>query len=591
MKKRLLLCACTAVIACTCWGQTMKKYEGFSFTSMSPNGKWLAESKEGSVVIFNRIDSVYYVYGGEVERYTLGQGNAITNEGIVVGGISDSQPAYWQNGEWHLLPLLEADTVVYNSADAITPDARRICGTMACTKWGLDSNGQMLAPVVWTKGDNGEYQTYQRLPHPAKDFSGRTPMYVTARAISADGKTVYGQIVDYSGMFPSQIVYREDANGEWSYETIGQEMLYKEGTVFPKWPEYEPKSPDIKKFMSEEELAAYGDAMALYEDSVDLYNQGLIEIYPSYPVYQDFLKDAARLEEYTKAAEKYNKEYAAYSDSTYVFYDVYDEALTENSFGFNEIIISENGRYYATSMTYPDPDSDPMAWMPSSFTSPVCFDLQSEGNAMTMVDNKDMISCAVLNDGTLLTATPYMEYTRNAWVIPAGTSKPMLFADWIKAKSMPAYNWLKDNFTFDYESIEYDEDYNEIPVSVPDSLITGTIMANGEGTVFSAYVWDAWDPGENYQWISYVIDLSPSSAIGKVETAEISIYPNPTTDVLNISGDVRSVSIVDLSGRTVYESSAVRSVLPIASITGKGTYLIRLMATDGSLVVKKIVVN
>lgn len=248
MKKQLLTLACASFIACTCFGQTMKKYEGLLFDKMSPNGQWTTQAMQGSVVIFNRVDSVFYVYGdGEGgSAYSIGQGNAINNDGIIVGGISDSQPAYWQDGEWNLLPLAEADTVVFNSADGITPDGRRIAGTMACTKWDLNASGQMLAPVVWTKGEDGKYGMYQRLPQPTRDFSGRIPMYITARSISDDGKTIFGQISDYSGMYPCLIVYKEDADGNWSYQTLGEELLYKEGAEFPAWPNYEPKQPNIK---------------------------------------------------------------------------------------------------------------------------------------------------------------------------------------------------------------------------------------------------------------------------------------------------------------------------------------------------------
>lgn len=594
MKKQLLTLACASFIACTCFGQTMKKYEGLLFDKMSPNGQWTTQAMQGSVVIFNRADSVFYVYGEEEgSAYSIGQGNAINNDGIIVGGISDSQPAYWQDGEWNLLPLAEADTIVYNSADAITPDGRRIAGSLACSRWGLDNNNQMLAPVVWTKGEDGKYGLYQRLPQPTKDFSGRAPQYITARSISADGKTIFGQIVDYTSMYPCLIVYKEDAEGKWSYQTLGQELLYKEGTEFPAWPNYEPKQPKIQNYMSEEELAEYNDAMELYEDSVDLYYQGLIEQYPSYPLYDNYLKNEAKKEEYTQACVKYEEENKAYQDSTNVFYDVFYEACTQKAFTFNEVITSENGRYYACSLSYPDPDGDPLAWMPEVLTVPVCFDLQAEEPTMTQLDGNDMITCSALNDGTVFMASPSMEYTRNAYVVPAGSKKAISFFDWMKAKSLPAYNWMTENLSFDYTGVEYDEDYNEILVSVPDSLIAGTISVNPEGTVFSAFLWDAWSLEDKGQYISYFIDLNPASGVAapKAEATEVKVYPNPTIDILYIDGDICKINIFDLSGRVVYESSSVSSSIPMASIAGRGTYLVKLTTTDGNIVVKTVSVN
>lgn len=593
MKKQLLTLACASFIACTCFGQTMKKYEGLLFDKMSPNGQWTTQAMQGSVVIFNRVDSVFYVYGEEEgSAYSIGQGNAINNDGIIVGGISGSQPAYWQDGEWNLLPLAEADTIAYNSADAITPDGRRIAGSLVCSRWGLDNNNQMLAPVVWTKGEDGKYGLYQRLPQPTKDFSGRAPQYITARSISADGKTIFGQIVDYTGMYPCLIVYKEDAEGKWSYQTLGQELLYKEGTEFPAWPNYEPKQPKIQNYMSEEELAEYNDAMELYEDSVDLYYQGLIEQYPSYPLYDNYLKNEAKKEEYTQACVKYEEENKAYQDSTSVFNEVFYEACTERAFTFNEVITSENGRYYTCSLSYPDPDGDPLAWRPEVITVPICFDLQGEEPTMTQLEGNNIITCSVLNDGTVFMASPSIEYTRNAYVVPAGSKKAMSFFDWMKAKSLPAYNWMTANLSFDYTGVEYDEDYNEILVSVPDSLIAGTISVNAEGTVFSAYLWDAWNSDEG-QYISYFIDLNPASGVAapKAEATEVKVYPNPTTDILYIDGDICKINIFDLSGRVVYESSSVSYSIPMASIAGRGTYLVKLTTTDGNIVVKTVSVN
>ena len=572
----------------------MKKYEGLLFDKMSPNGQWTTQAMQGSVVIFNRADSVFYVYGEEEgSAYSIGQGNAINNDGIIVGGISDSQPAYWQDGEWNLLPLAEADTIVYNSADAITPDGRRIAGSLACSRWGLDNNNQMLAPVVWTKGEDGKYGLYQRLPQPTKDFSGRAPQYITARSISADGKTIFGQIVDYTGMYPCLIVYKEDAEGKWSYQTLGQELLYKEGTEFPAWPNYEPKQPKIQNYMSEEELTEYNDAMALYEDSVDLYYQGLIDKYPSYPLYDDYLKNETKKEEYTQASDKYKKEYKAYQDSTNVFYDVFYEACTNKAFGSNEVVTSENGRYYVSSLSCPDPNGDPLALEPEIITVPVCFDLQAEKPTMIQLDGNDIITCSVLNDGTVFMASPSMEYTRNAYVIPTGSKKAMSFFDWMKAKNLPAYNWMTENLSFDYTGVKYDEDGNEILVNVPDSLIAGTISVNPEGTVFSAFLWDAWSLEDKGQYISYFIDLNPASGVAapKAEATEVKVYPNPTTDILYIDGDICKIKIFDLSGRVVYESSSVSSSIPMASIAGRGTYLVKLTTTDGNIVVKTVSVN
>ncbi|MCJ7935321.1 MAG: T9SS type A sorting domain-containing protein [Chryseobacterium sp.] len=77
-----------------------------------------------------------------------------------------------------------------------------------------------------------------------------------------------------------------------------------------------------------------------------------------------------------------------------------------------------------------------------------------------------------------------------------------------------------------------------------------------------------------------MLATSEASAV-KVNT--IQAYPNPFTDVVNISdiSKVQSISIVDLTGRVVKTIAAPSSVLQLGELK-QGMYLAVLNMKDGS---------
>jgi hypothetical protein len=87
--------------------------------------------------------------------------------------------------------------------------------------------------------------------------------------------------------------------------------------------------------------------------------------------------------------------------------------------------------------------------------------------------------------------------------------------------------------------------------------------------------------------------LSLSTALGTGETSQakkVNIYPNPFTEVLNISDvkDVASVIITDISGRTVKTIAKPTAELQLGGLTA-GMYLITLKYKDGSIKTMKAI--
>ena len=229
-------------------------YEGLPFNNASANGKWLVSNVQSAVYIFDVDGNKVYEFMDEnyVDAYFAGYGRSVTNDGMVVGMMqklvdpetytSETNAAYFKNGEWVVLPQMSGVKAGMNAAHACTPDGRVICGALAPDGVNLGSSGQaLLFPVVWTRGADNQY-VCEKLPCPEKDFTGRFPQYITAMDISDDGNAIVGQIRDYSGFYIVPILYNRNSEGQWSYQVVAGDVVYdaEKFKNLPAWKE----SPD-----------------------------------------------------------------------------------------------------------------------------------------------------------------------------------------------------------------------------------------------------------------------------------------------------------------------------------------------------------
>lgn len=607
MKRRLLTLACAAVMAVAGMAQNMEMYQGVAFEKVSPDGLWLASYTDGLVTIFNKLDSTLCTYESDwaEHNFSLGNGNCMANGGIVVGAISDIQPAYWQNGEWTPLPVRESDTMPYNNANGVSADGQRICGYIAVSAFGSD--GLMVKPVLWEKGTDGNFKEYIDLPYPETDFTGRTPQYVTTLNISDDGKKIFGQVQSYDGFTTSMIMFTENEKGEWSYQEFGSSLFYEltdEYSAFPQWPSYEPTYPKVEEYITAEEAAAYNEAAQLYQDSLNLFYDGALATPPSYyPNPGDFVVE--NKEAYETAKSTFQEENTAYQDSMWAFMDMYDAVSTGISFTYNNVLSTSDGRYVTTTMAYPDPDAeDTGGVMPlgggmmggGMSYAPVVFDTQADDILAGMVTKdaaKGMLVTSMMDDGGLVACTPISDpYARNAFVVPAGKNEALGFVDWLKTKSEKAAAWALDTLTIDYAYTDYEYDettgmYNPVDKVIPDSLITGTVYCTPDASVFIGAMFEVWS--ETGTYVSYSIDLVDHEAAGiaaRPAEAQLNAFVAPKSNLLTIEGEAARVCVLDFSGRIVYDAAPQGNSVPMG---GKGIYLVRLTDAEGNVTVKKVI--
>lgn len=543
----------------------------------SEDGRYLVAVDQGSLYFINTetVTLEYFECGedGISPYYGIGFGNIFAEDGTMVGNIDFATPAILKDGEWKPLPIKEEDGEQgkNNSADGITPDGKRICGGVAPEAMGMNAKDVMLAPVIWEKGTDGEYGMYKKLPYPTEDFTGRLPQYVTARSISDDGKTVVGQVVDWSGFFPMPIVYREQADGEWTYEVFGRELVYDVNAVFPAYPSYEPRYPEATDFMSEDELNAYDEAMAAYDQAVEDYWTGVSDIYPEWPMYENFM-GAETAAAYGSAMDTYNVEYAAYADSVEVFNAVYYDpnVVYNTSFEFNNLAMSRDGKYYATSFHAVDEENsipdDP--WGQVMTTTPMRFDL-TNGCTYEACDNTDAMVTNFMNDGSLLVAAPSGSMARSTYVMPAGTTACTSLYDYVLAKNADAAQLLADNLTFQSSVMNW-ETWESMPGE--EAIYTGTASANATGDIFYGWLVNEFY-GIDWWYFSYCLTIDTTTGIAKISTEG--------------NAAITDITVVDAAGARV--STGNGSALDVIKNLGKGVYFVTTTAADGTQKTQKVI--
>lgn len=565
MKKVLLLSAVAAMSAAAVNAIEPQVLDDVMITKLSPDGNLAVSYMNGVVTIFDFANDKTYEYGMDEETYvsyTTGLGNAISSTGIIVGGKGDENPAYWENGEWKMLPVSEVSGVY--GPNGITPDGGVICGIVPSTSTGATT----ILPAIWTRNDDGSYSDYKILPHPSKDFSGRDPQYITAVCISNDGKTIAGQIQDYSGMLPQPIVYRMNDKNEWEYELIHPEMINVGNVEFPEWSP-EPYRPEPEDFMTPENLAAYEEAYQTYIQNG--YNPDLMP----YPSEYMTPEEIAAFEE---AAAIYNEWLEKDNAIGDIVWSLPDEGAA--MFVYNNVALSGNGKYYGTTAQFIiDGEYKYM---------PIIFDLET-GDFTKHSADKDISITFVADNGNALAGT-VMDYfsisPMQAYALKSGEDTFVPLIDFL-AYSPVTVDWMKKNMSHDGVATgEYDEEGSLI---LEDNyMITGMPTANADMSVIATWttsdLWDI-DNWEKPFAYSYLLTpgLNPTGIALPVDGANLAIAIVDGAIMLN--GDAASVAVYDLNGRLVM--NVANPGAKVETTLASGFYIVKAVAANGEAVTVK----
>lgn len=490
MKKTLLSLA-LAALAMGAQAQERWILPNALLDKMSPGGVWYTQNFQQTLVLYNIETGFVQQYEELDQTYVSGKGNALTDDGYIVGMIPDGA-ALWHDGEWHLLPVGE-EHIYGGEANGITPDHKYICGSVGCDEFGGD--GLMMQPCLWTLGEDGNY-TFELLPYPTRDFTNQEPEYVTAICVSDDGTTVAGQVLSYYGVHTYPILYHKSAEGEWTYTLPYHDKVYDDTVVFP-YP-----NPKPKDYMDKDEKAAWrkadSDWYAAYIEWVENDCEGDM---PTEPIETDYLS--------TEHYAAYQADLKAWREDPINEIDpqeaLHNATKGRGTYEFNNIFLSANGKYLAGNL---DSKIDAPDWVGDHTTHPTLMSVEDGVvTGLTEIHLPSMTTCSVTNNGDMTTASPAMAYARAAYFVPSGSDKPMKLLDKLTSRYAPLGEWFGTYLNFDV-LVPDGTDY----VPVNDSIVLGTVVATPDGNHFSGYVYDEWDC-KDVGYVSWTLNFDKADGI------------------------------------------------------------------------------
>lgn len=577
MNKTLLLLAAAAA-ATPAFGAIKAPviYDNASFYCISANGQYAVSEIYGTLIVYNLKDNSETAYeADDTHYYGVGHGRCMTADGnIIIGNTTEAcDAAYCEAGEWKQLNVPDPEKT--NLSNAVTPDGKRICGTIGNHQMTISEDVLMEAPVYWDRQEDGSYGECHLLPYPEKDFFGETPQYVTAINLSDDGKVIVGLVTDCSGAMLYPIVYTQADNGEWSYSLPTKDLFNPDNLPAAKKPGDGPMRPSEEQFMTEEEIAAYQEALQAYYDSG--YNQ---ELYPKYENYMTEEEKAA----FDEAFAAYETEQAAWQEQSDAWYAYFDQVLaTSPSFVFNNIMVSPDGKTIASTLIETKENDDPLSYPPFfEVYIPATIDIATGALTKHESEKSIIVSCMAA-DGTIMAATEQGSIPSEGFIIKDGTITPL--TDYLNAIS-PEYGvWLKENMTHEVMTdYVYDEDLDDYVEVYEEVTFTGIPVATPDMKVLAFWNDCPWDMMGFAQ--SVVIDLTEEAGISAAEADKAAKVAIDADGNLTVGANVVSVTVYDLAGATV--ASVENPAGTVALGLNSGVYVVKAILSDGTAEVAKV---
>lgn len=575
MKKTLLFGASILCAATQGFALEPLQLDNFQGIVISADGKYLASDLYGVLQVYNLETGEFLTFEGDgwEINYAVGMGNAITADGnVLVGESPEGGASYLKAGEWTGLSV--PNPQFSNRADGITPDGLRICGCIGMQSISIDEKeSPMLVPVYWELGEDGEYGEPVMLPYPEHDFTGRVPQYVTAMNISANGKLIVGQVVDWSGFMPSLICYTQDDEGKWSYTLSSSDLLNPNHVEFPVFPGDGPTMPSLEDFMSDSEKAAYDEACVEWENTCSETENW---DWSTYPDVMDYIS-AENLAIYNAAKDEYEKQYAEWSEKYEAFEVPFNDCVDNGKpLTFNNLFLNPEGTMAVSSYSMQDENADSDGWgMPQRLNAPITFNLSDNTYKTYSVADNSMPSG--IAEGGVILATRSTSLSREAVVYTPDAEAPVSLIDYMTKVNPATAEYMKQNMYHDLQS--FDPDTYEL-ITVDNVDCTGIPFCTPSQSVFVSRIENLWDL-DNYDLyaFSYILPGTDTGVkcLGSMSD-RISIR-DCKAGVITLEGDVKEVSVIDMDGRVVYSGVPVGG--KVETGLAPGTYVVKAVGASG----------
>lgn len=570
MKKSLLLLSAAAIATCA-YGENPpepKLLTGSAIQALSPNGKWAVSEYLGTITLINLETNEEVTFGPtetDYTQYTLGKGLVLTDEGMLLCSSDNGGATFYQDGKWTTLNSGDA-ALSMTSCNGIATATGRICGDLGLAEMTTE-DVTMIVPAIWDRNADGSYGDYVVLPHPDLDITGRLPQYVFAQAISEDGKTVVGQIIDYRGAFTYPILYKQDAEGKWSYTLPTEALNNPDHIVLPEEPGESPVQPDPKDYMSAETRADY---QAKYDAWIASGFQS--DLYPGEA--QDYLTEEEKAK-YDSAMAAYNQAKEEWDNKFNAFDEAYFDIIGSSpNFQMNQVALSPDGQYFA--MTWCQQVDDPMSWFPVYIDHVWVFD--TETDEITKYEDQE---CSVKSwaAGCVLAATRDSENgSYNGYLLKDGKTTSLY--DYLCAIDETIKDWVDLNMVHDVESYDYETE----EVVIKKITATGLPSASADLSIIASWTETSWT--DTYEPESYIFDLRGCTGL-TAPAARKSAPAFDTSGNLIVGADAAEVAVYNLAGTCVLKVASPAAT--IACDIAKGLYLVKTTYTDGTAATAKLV--
>lgn len=570
--KKVLLSAVT--ICCFCAAPAQEAHIPFQshqavITSVSSNGNWAVGSTQGVGYFVDAKTEKLEVFEENGMFYDI---NTVSDSGIAGGSVTpdyDTQTACYITFDKGFVKLPVSENSGASSCAGSSNDGSFLAGNISLMEPYQGGEQSVQIPVIWYRNAQGEYDMHEFLPFNKIGYDKRLTQGAYVLGISGDGLTIFGRIIDGSGTVYLPVVWKRTStqSRDWVYSELCTDYAFNKDMPCPEWPQYKPAEPDVTQYYSDEELAAYNEAMEIYQDSVAKASWTIPkeerEPYPTYNPEQhkaDFfdISTPEGAERHNKYAEAYNTfltEATAYQDSIALYNELKDGYVNEERFNIKNMSVSNNGKYMVT----------------NTVSNSVIIDSSTE-EVKPIDGSSGFFPTAVLDDGTVFLGqiTYFPPLDRIAMVYSDGIT--MDFGDWVKERSEKAYNDLVKNFS--------------------DMHVGVVISNNAEGVTFGGFNQSASDFG----YVGWVMNLNAyddfTAGISGSEVSgnDLSITYNREADCIDISGeDNADVRIFSINGSCVCKASCVSGSVPVSSLEN-GAYVVEVKA-GGKVLRKKIILQ
>ena len=181
------------------------------------------------------------------------------------------------------------------------------------------------------------------------------------------------------------------------------------------------------------------------------------------------------------------------------------------------------------------------------------------------------------------------------------TNPPMVLTGTTINVADGSNGWTEANGKLWFAGATADDGSNVELWSMPDNKTNPSVYYDFPGTgnpsnllpVQNALFFVAGDATQGDQYPSlYMVGGSLTGIQNIKAPAKLNIYPNPATDVVNISdgGTINEVTVTDIQGRKVLEQSGKSQTVNVSSLKG-GLYIINVKLNDGSTLIQKLIVK